>query len=223
MNIRNINEVYKRVRNMNTFKKLGFTVLLFSFALAGAVQAQQRNFPNERTRQATCSGFQWNGDMVRDLPRVVDACQEVVVAGDTNWARLSARYVEILRDGNVVFNIQDTRDRTVGKVQIDPRPGQVAYIDGRATQFQNLRTSDEINLYTPEGRYGFGTQPGVPAEELAAVVPTATRVEQRVAQRDDQPAMLPQTAGPVPFLVLAGLLSLLGGLGLRLLRRRDLS
>ena len=205
---------------MNTFKKLGFMTILLSIALAGAVQAQQRNFPNERTRQASCIDFQWNSDMVRDHPRVVDACQEVVEAGGTNWARLAARYVEVLDDGSVVFNIKDSRDRFVERVTIQPRPGQVAYINDRATPFNRLRTSDEINLYSPEGRYGFGTQPGVPPEELAAVVPAPAPAEQQVAQREES-AVLPQTAGPVPFLALSGLLSLLGGLGLRLRRRSE--
>jgi LPXTG-motif cell wall-anchored protein len=207
---------------MSTLKKLGFTITLLSLVLAGTVQAQQSNFPNERTRKASCTDFQWNNDMLRDHPRVIDACQEVVVAGGANWARLSARYVEVRDDGSVVFNIQDTRGRFIEKVEIQPRPGQVAYINDRATPFERLRTTDEINLYQPEGRYGFGTQPGVPLDELAAVTPTATRVEprvdQRVAQRE-QPAMLPQTASPIPFLALAGLLSLLGGLGLSLVRR----
>jgi LPXTG-motif cell wall-anchored protein len=204
---------------MNTINKLGFTIALCSLVLTGTVQAQQQNFPNERTRLDSCSDFKWNNDMLREHPRVVDACQEVVLAGGNNWARLSARYVEVLNDGSVVFNIQDRRGRFVEKVAIQPRPGQVAYINDRATPFQRLRSSDEINLYSPEGRYGFGTQPGVPLEELAAVTPTATRVEQQQVALQEQPAMLPQTASQVPFLALAGLLSLLGGLGLSLARR----
>jgi LPXTG-motif cell wall-anchored protein len=207
---------------MNTIKKLGFTITLFSLALTGAVQAQQKDFPDARTRQASCTDFQWNNDMVRDHPLVADACQEVVEAGGTNWARLSAKYVEVLDNGDVVFNIQDKRGRFVEKVAIEPRPGQVAYINERATPFQRLRSSDQINLYAPEGRYGFGTQPGVPAEEVAAVTPAPAPEERQVAQREEA-AVLPQTASPVPFLALAGLLSLLGGLGLRLLRRNQMS
>jgi hypothetical protein len=207
---------------MNTFKKSGFMTILCGLALTGAVQAQQQNFPDTSTRKASCTDFQWNGDMVRDHPRVIDACQEVVEAGGTNWARLTARYGGMLRDGSVVFNIEDMRGRFVEKVTIQPRPGQVAYIDNRATPFNRLRSTDDISLYTPEGRYGFGTQPGVPPEEVAVVTPAPEPAEQMVAQQE-QPAVLPQTAGPVPFLALAGLLSLLGGLGLRLLRRSQMS
>lgn len=102
-----------------------------------------------------------------------------------------------------------------------PTPGQVAYIDDRPIPFRQLRSRDAVNLHVPEGQYGFATQPGVPHEQVAAIMPatpTAAATQPMVAQRDF-PAELPRTAGPLLWLALGGLLSLLGGLGLTLRRR----
>lgn len=98
-------------------------------------------------------------------------------------------------------------------------------MDSGTIPFDQLKSTDVVNLYVPENRYGFSAQPGAETEELALVVPKA-RVEPRpapvmaVASRDAPPAMLPQTASKIPFLALGGLLSLFGGLALTLRRFR---
>lgn len=81
------------------------------------------------------------------------------------------------------------------------------------------------------------TEPGAPLEELAEIVldepvERSAEVSQEpappvtgplLAQADRTPgrtpAVLPDTAGPLPLFALAGVLSLLGGLGLTIRRR----
>lgn len=216
--------------------EIRFTATLLSLAVAGAALAQQppTDFPTERVRPSTCQDFQWNADMLRDHPRVVDACQEVVRAEGDHWARLSAKFVGIDSDGLVTFRVHDSRDRFVEEVTMQPAPGQVAYINDQATPFNRLRTTDQVNLYAPEGRYGFATQAGVPQEQVAIRrAPPAQREWQtqpepqqapmersqpQVAYRDEPARMLPRTAGELPMFALAGLLSLFGGLALSLRR-----
>lgn len=218
------------------------TAAVLGFALASSAAAQQQdNFPTDKTSAGTCADVDWNKDMLLHHPSLIDACQEVITSEGETWARFKAKFVRIDRDGNVIFSVRDQRDRPVEEVTLDPTPGQVAYIDDRATPFSSLRTTDSISLYVPEGQYGFATQPGIPREQLAAVVVTddsATTVvteapvvtsdnapvltsRNTVAQRDSRPAMLPATAGSLPWLGLAGLLSIFAGLGLTLLRRRS--
>jgi LPXTG-motif cell wall-anchored protein len=76
-----------------------------------------------------------------------------------------------------------------------------------------------VNLYVPEGQYGFATQPGVPEDQVATVAPA---VQPTVAQTD-LPDVLPRTASFLPWLALSGGIALLGALSLMLLRRRALS
>lgn len=210
---------------MNTVNKMRFTVTLLSFATSGMVFAQQpTQFPKEQVSKRSCADFGWNQQMAIDHPRVVRACQEVVVVDGVSWARLAADFVSVDSNGTVNFNVHDQDNRYVEAVTMEPRAGQVAYINNSPTAFNRLRKSDTINLYVPEGQYGYATQPGVPVAEIAANVPTPapvsadTPAEVAVADNTAPPAMLPQTASDIPLLALGGLISLFGGLALSLRR-----
>lgn len=206
------------------------TATLLSLALASTAVAQQEteDFPAERTQTASCDDVDWNSDMVRNHPSLIGACQEVIVVEGQTWARFAAKFVRIEPNGDVIFSVRDDRDRGIHEVTLNPNPGQVAYIDDRPKPFSSLRTTDRISLYVPEGQYGFATQPGVSEDQLATVVvpsgtpvatTTTTDTDRTVAQRDTRQSVLPATAGPLPWLALAGLLSMLVALGLTVLRR----
>ncbi|MGA7298202.1 MAG: LPXTG cell wall anchor domain-containing protein [Rhodanobacteraceae bacterium] len=163
--------------------------------------------------------------MRREHPSLPNACQDVVVYNGQKWARFAADFTSMDRDGKVNFDIRDKAqdNRFITDVTFDPRPGQVVYINNDTIAFDQLKTTDVVNLYVPERGYGFSAQPGVEAEDLTLVSPQ-TRVEPgpvsdtSLASNDTRPAMLPQTASNIPLLALGGLLSLLGGLGLTLRR-----
>ena len=200
-------------------------VLALSASLLGVAHAQQQEFPRERTQAKSCADVDWNRDMTMNHPRLVEACQEVVVAGDRNWARFQAKFTRVEPNGNVLFSIRDSRDRPVEEVVLEPAAGQVAYIDNRATPFSQLRRDQVVSLYVPEGQYGFVSQPGAPLEQIAGVrrapAPAATpaTTPTRTAAAQPRAAMLPATASPLPWFALAGVLFLIGALTLRLIRR----
>lgn len=212
---------------MNRSIPLRLTLLAFGLAIATQGLAQDSTeFPRERDRPASCDDFQWSDQMLREYPRVVDACQEVVVVGGQTFARLSAGFVRVHSDGLVSFNIRDRRDRYVDELTIQPVPGQMAYINDRPTEFRRLRTTDAISLYAAEGEYGFATQPVAVAREQRAVVRTVAALpaplpvdaavydsRTAVVQVDRTPDMLPQTAGILPWIALGGMLSLIAGIG----------
>jgi hypothetical protein len=220
---------------MNSLKLIAVTGMLMGVAVTGAAGAQEQAFPTERSRPAACADVKWNADMLRRHPTMIEACREVVVVDNATWARFEAKFVRVEPDGEVIFSVRDQSDRSIEEVRLMPAEGQVAYIDNRATPFRQLRTTDAISLYVPEGEYGFATKPGVPREQLAAVVAPTTpaprpatsapmvarsdETPRMVAQSVNTPSTLPQTAGPLPWLALGGLLSMLGGLGLTMRRR----
>lgn len=212
-------------------KNLNFvcaTAMLLGVAIAGAAGAQEQQFPAERSQPKTCDAIKWNADMLRAHPGLIDACREVIVTDSGTWARFQAKFVRVEPDGLVIFSVRDRTDRSLEQVRLMPAAGQVAYLDDRPVPFRQLRTTDSVNLYVPEGQYGFATRPAGPPEKLAVVVPAATTptatapVAQppMMAQQASLPAALPKTAGPLPWVALGGLLSLLTGLGLTLRRSR---
>ncbi len=211
-----------------------FTLTLLGLAVAGSMAAQQSptDFPAERTAPATCDDFRWNADMTREHPRVVDACQEAVDAEGTIWARLSARFVKVDSDGMVIFTIRDKRDRVIEEVMLEPAPGQVAYINDRATEFAKLTATDSINLYVPEGEYGYATQPA-PKQRFTRLAPMTSSppanedepieepATQYVASADDRPlpSRLPGTAGLLPWAAFGGGILLFAALTVSLRRK----
>jgi LPXTG-motif cell wall-anchored protein len=189
----------------------------FALSTSAVSQQTQRDFPAERTSTTSCEAVNWNANMLRNHPRLIEACQEVVLVDGETWARFDARFKQVERDGRVVFNVLDRRDRTVEEVTFMPTSGQVAYINDRPTPFRQLRTMDAISLYVPEGEYGFATQPGVPREQVATLTPVTTPAPVVVERAAAQPAtrtaaVLPATASTLPWFALAGLMALLGGM-----------
>lgn len=202
---------------------------LVGLACAGAVAAQQlpvEELPNERTRPATCDKVEWSDELKAEYPNIVDACQEAVVVDGKTWARFSAAFEEVKDNGEVRFQIKNRYSGNLGEVSIDPAPGQVAYINERRTPFEQLTRGQRVNLYVPEGHYGFASLPGAPMNQVAGVSTGgdagARFSSQRAATREDADqvlAQLPATAGPLPWLAVGGALSLLGGIGIGLRRR----
>jgi len=144
----------------------------------------------------------------------------------------------------VVFTIRDQHDRIIESVQVEPAPGQVAYIDDKPTPFNKLLETDMINLYVAEGDYGYSTRPGIVTERFTRSVPYVATVTTEVDTTDTQtastdtydatdadevamnnnpepmPTQLPDTAGLLPWTAFAGAILLFAAFTLRLARKR---
>lgn len=214
---------------------------LIGVACAGAAGAQQAadggsNLPQPRTQAASCADVAWEADLLARYPRIGDACQEVVMSEGRKWARFEAKLVRAYADGRVTLDFQDRRGSSIEQITLLPARSQRVSIDGRSVEFKDVQRAQELNLYLPEGRFAMATEPGAPLEELAEIMlepversaevspePAQPVTGPLLAQADrtpgPTPAVLPDTAGPLPLFALAGLLSVLGGLGLTIRRR----
>lgn len=207
--------------------------LLLGLAWAGNSMAQQQqlasSMPDPETDRASCSDIEWHSNMLRDYPWVADACHEAVVVDGQKWARFEAEFQEVNNDGTITSDFRDDRGRSLGTVNLQPRPDQRVLLDGRSTRFSDLRRGQVLNFYAPEGQYSFTTEPGASDSEQLRIA--ERRDEQR---RDGQSERqmgqaerssttrrdsLPATAGPLPIIALGGMLSLLGGITLTARRR----
>lgn len=223
---------------MNGLGGIRMAATIVSVMCAGAGAAQQapdagRNLPQPRTEAASCSEVAWEKDLLARYPRVGDGCQEVVISQGRKWARFEADFVRAYDDGRVTLDFKDRRGNSIEQLTLIPAPSQRVRIEGRTYEFKDLRRSQELNVYLPEGMFALATEPGAPPEELAEIVlePSVRRVQVSpapqpaaaplLAQAEPgrMPAVLPATAGPLPWFALAGVLSLLAGGGLTLRRR----
>lgn len=195
-----------------------FTGLAFS-AVAGAQESlDTASLDDPEVHAASCRAVNWNAQMLAEYPSIAEACHEVIVSDGDRWARFETELVSVNRDGSVKSDFQNRDGRNMGAITIMPAPGQQAIIDGTPTPFSELRPGQILNIYVPEGMYGFSLAPAVPVREHVRIIEiqpdpyvAPTRV---VAART-----LPSTAGPLPMLLVGGVLALLGGLGLTARRR----
>lgn len=214
---------------MNTrLNILVMTSAAFMLGLAwnGNTMAQQDSLdmPRPEVDRASCEDVEWHRNMLRDYPWVANACQEAIIVDGQKWARFEAEFQRLNRDGTIVSNFRNNRGRSLGSVSLKPGPDQRVMLDGRPTQFSELRRGQVLNFYAPEGMYAFTTEPGAPEREHVQIVQPDTddqseRMAQAEPETDTRPDTLPATAGPLPIIALGGLLSLLGGVTLTTRRR----
>jgi hypothetical protein len=193
-------------------------------AAASAQQVDSQVSDNPEISRASCADVAWDAQLLARYPRIAEACQEVVVSGGTKWARFTGEFLELNRNGSVRTTIDDRNGRSMGQLTLMPAPAQRVLIDGQRVRFSDLPRGQQLSLYVPESRFAFATEPGVPAEQTAQILPpspapVAPAAPVTVAQLRPVP-MLPDTAGPLPWLAATGLLSLLAGLGLTVGRKR---
>ncbi|NBD95790.1 MAG: hypothetical protein GVY11_04855 [Gammaproteobacteria bacterium] len=200
--------------------------LLLGLVSTGSVLAQQgqQDMPGPEVDRASCEEVDWNPDLLRNYPWVVNGCQEAIIVDGRKWARFEAEFLQFHSDGAITSKFRNDRGRSLGDVRMMPGPDQTVMLDGRPYPFSRLQRGQILNFYVPDDTYAFTTSPGVPEAELVRIVePVERQPSARMAEaRPDvtaRPATLPATAGPLPIIALGGMLSILGGLGLTARRR----
>ncbi len=210
----------------NTTRGIQIAATVLGCVCAAAASAQQQQLDTRNldpsVQAASCAAVNWNEDLLARYPRIAEGCQEVLTSEGRKWARFGADFVRSNRDGSVTLDFKNRQGRSMEQLTLMPAPEQRVSIEGRPYRFSELTRGQQLNVYVPEGMYALALEPGAPPEQLAQiVVPPAETVQ--LAQADRAPAAtaqrLPSTAGPLPFLALGGLVSLLGGLGLSIRRR----
>ncbi len=214
---------------------LRLAVALACLACAGTVSAQAietQVTDNPKISRASCAEVVWQKELLAQYPRIAESCQEVVISAGDKWARFTGEFLQLNQDGSVSTTIDDRQGHSMGQLTLMPAPDQRVLIDGRRVRFSELERGQQLNLYVSESRFAIATEPGVPVSQEARIMPTdpapmaaaqPARLAQaepaRLPQGEMEATRLPDTAGPLPWLAVTGLLSLLGGMGLTFRRR----
>lgn len=198
----------------------GLALLISGLMFSATTVAQDLdvgNLASTDENAASCAAVNWNAQLLREYPRVAQACHEVIESGGRKWARFETELVSVNRSGAVKSNFKDRQDNYMGAITIMPAHDQMVAIDGRNYRFSELRAGQMLNVYVPEGMYGFSMAPGAPPAQVVEI----SEEPAPVAAAEPVIARLPSTAGPLPWFALGGLLSLAGGVGFAIRRRMN--
>lgn len=194
---------------------IGAALALTGLLWGGTALAQgnAQNMPAPQVSAESCAEVQWSSQILAQYPQISEACQEVIAVNGQNWARIEGRLVNVNANGSVTSLVLDRTGKGMGRITLKPAPDQKVLLEGKEYSFYQLQKGAILNLYIPEHMYAVATEPGAPGE-MAAIQPQPT---QEVAEQ--MPQELPRTAGPLPWVLLAGGGILLVGFGLTLGRR----
>ena len=204
-------------------KMITAVLALGVFMASGAVLAQDQestaqNLPPPQIDAASCAQIQWAPQIVAEYPRMPRACQEVVTANDVKWVRFGAKLVRITNNV-ALMEIQNPHGGSLGTFRIRPTAAARIKVDGEEYSYWQIPKGHVLNYYIQEGKLGVATAPGEPQAELAVIEPPPATEVAETEPAETTPAALPETAGPLPWIALSGILLVLVGLGLTLGRR----
>ncbi len=213
---------------------LGFSLTGTAFAQRAAQEAVMEDRiqgdPLAGMELATidCAEVNWDREMLAEYPWSPEACHDVVISGGEHWARFEIDFLGREPDGTVRAEFIGPDERSHGVVNLEPGDNQRVLLDGQPYTWDEVFEGQRLSLFAPEGEFGFAGTPDASRAELARRADEAPPVEDdeqmRLAEAEEdpfaeRPRELPATAGPLPMLGLAGLLSLLGGMALTIRRR----
>jgi len=188
-------------------------VALLGLVCAGIATARAQDtqsMPKAQVQEESCAQVNWSPRLLAQYPRIAEGCQEVVMANGTNWARFNGTMVSLNSNGSVTTTVNNRQGRSIGTLRLKPSANQKVLIDGRNYAFSELSPGQDLNLYIAEDTYAVATEPGVQMNQEAQIMPKPEEVAM---------AELPRTAGPLPWVVLAGTVLLFSAFVLALRRR----
>lgn len=197
------------MRNINQCARLS-CLLALSASIASAQTSIDRSFT---VKSETCDGVEWSQEALERFPTIASACQAVEERDGKRYVRFEATVKRNVNRGKEL--VLDFKNG--GEIAVTPPEGMHVYLDGRRTPVGRLQRGDELNFYVAEDRFAAQFPETETVSARFIVVPMAQPQEQVAEERM---AALPATAGWLPLLALAGLVSLGTGAVLGFVRRR---
>lgn len=74
-----------------------------------------------------------------------------------------------MKDGRVSMDIKNISGDPIGNVKVDSGDARVK-MDGKVVRFTSLQRGDEVDIWGPEARYGFYSEPGAGTNKQLKVV-----------------------------------------------------
>lgn len=166
-------------------------------------------------QELTCSDVTFTPEAYAAYEFIDKACLEMVDRDGATYAVLKAKVVA--QTGGATHLRYRHADGTLGPSHQSSNPGFITQMDGKDVAVKDLPVRQSVNIYVSDA---FWSPPPVEVAEVAEVAPPPPPPPPPPPEPEAAPEILPTTAGPLPWVILAGVLFLVTGGLLRMSRKR---
>jgi hypothetical protein len=164
--------------------------------------------------QSGCADIDFTSSITDRFPNARNACLGIETREGRQFAHFQAEIVRV--SGNQVRARFLRPDGSYSETfAFDMDAGDRVEVGGRSYRYRELSRGQQLDIYVPNDRWEFH----IPEEDDFSVARTVAVAMPYEADTGGEGAMLPQTAGPLPLLGLAGVLLTAAGLALAAIRR----
>jgi len=107
-----------------------------------------------------CSTLHWNAQFLAKYPKAPAACQEARVYKGHRYAKFNAKVYIVDPDGGVTLTFLNVAGDDLSTFTYKPAPGAVVYVNGKPTQYSDLKVGDKITVWVSEIRFSVAGAPG---------------------------------------------------------------
>jgi hypothetical protein len=111
----------------------------------------------------------YSQEFLQRYPKAPAGCQEVVSKEGTKWIRFNAEVTGV-KGGLVSMDIKNVSGDPIGNVQVESTGDARIKMEGKDVKFISLQQGDEVDIWVPEARYGFYSEPGLGTNKQLKVV-----------------------------------------------------
>ncbi len=110
-----------------------------------------------------CSTLHWNQQFLAKYPKAPAACQEARVYKGKKYAKFNAKVYLVDQDGSVTLTFLNVAGDDLSTFTYKPVGDSVLYVNGKATQYKDLKPGDKVTVWVSENRFSVAGAPGAAA------------------------------------------------------------
>jgi hypothetical protein len=105
-----------------------------------------------------CDSVNWGQEVLSKFPNAQKACQGVTMKNGEAYAKYTAKVVSNDKK-SVTVHLLDRDQKAISEVKFVPNPNQKITIEGKGTNYMDLKKGQVLNLYIAHNRWGLYSDP----------------------------------------------------------------
>jgi hypothetical protein len=110
-------------------------------------------------------------EFLKRYPNAPAACQEAVKKDGTTWIRFDSEVTKV-KDGLITMDFKNVAGDALATLVVEPTKDARLTVDGKAVKYSSLHAGDKLDVWVPDGKFGFYGTPG--SDQLKVISQSAS-------------------------------------------------